>query len=1375
MNSSPIFELSAGQRSIWFGQSTCPGTATYQCGELIRFPSGSDVDAARLARIIRRCISQLPVFTAEYVDGGVSGPIARRGDEDARISVEVLDSAQIVGAGGDLDPDADLDAEVELAARRFIARPTGSELRGADLTAHQLITHADGRLWWVARFHHIAGDGFSFNALLTWITQCYTAESRGEELPESPFTLPEPADRAVSPETVEFWREHTLPEPGISLLPDVADSPDPVDADVVVSGAALLPADARKQLRTLLQGLNSVAESTAPGSEHPIEHPTELDLVMLLTSRYIASLSNAEELSIGIPLMNRTFGRKVVECGPAVSVMPLCVNFAAASSAAALLQDLSRELRAIREHSSIGVDQLRALTQRTDPTLSVTGPHVNFRPFTPAFRCGSATGTLSTLSVGPLEDIEIIFQSARGGALEIMVMARGVHHSSAVQAHADRLAHVLTQAAELTAQSEFDPAAEDFGTVQCVLPEEFQQVINDFNATEHELPGHRTLREMLLSEHARITDHGSDRSSELAQQPLLIFHDPETDTSAHLNHDELWQLATSGAQQLKDCGIGPGDVVALHLRRSPEFIIAVAATILAGAAWVPIDPDIPVARRRSMLTRCNARLAVSAYPNAELELPTILTSDDGHLTPWILSSTQPEDHAPSRAVEDTQGIDVAYVLFTSGSTGTPKAVAVPQEGIVNRLEWMCAYYDLPAQRMLHKTPLTFDVSVWEYLLPLTHSIPTVIAPPQAHLDLQHIERLLRDHRVNFCHFVPSALAAFLPQVCDLPDLQQIITSGEALPAHLAQQTREALDVEVHNLYGPTEASIDVSAHTVDDSDQVIPIGTPVWNTALYVLDRWNQPVPAQFPGMLHIAGRQVALGYMGQPELTAEKFIADPFPPAESTPGSAPQRCYNTGDIARWRPSGTLDYLGRSDGQVKLRGQRLELGEVTSVVESAPGIARAATVIREVAGSPALVAYVVLAPENPQTENPQNLSATIKQWCAKHLPDYMVPSFVVPLESMPLTVNGKLNATELPAPELPTLGSSSAQHSPHPSTPASIYLPQVISAWRRILELPAETNSEHLAHANFFELGGNSLSAVLLAAEIPNVTVADVFAHPTPVALAQRAEQPRTTGSDLGPAYAELLTLRPHRHGTPVVCVHPAGGLGWVYAGLLPHLHSPDVGVYVVQTPAFSGGELPRSIDAAVQRAATLIEDLLTETGCDTVDVVGWSIGGVLAQHLAATRPSVVARLLLLDAYPAAAWRQLPMPNQQEMWRAVLDMAGISTVEVEESTLDQEAIAQLLADSQGVYAHLPSSVLKALPEVVEASSRAMREHTTQPSQVPTWHFTALQKPDVQSTALQANKWADVLGECTEFLALDVTHPGMVGPLGFQVVAEILRD
>lgn len=336
MNSSPIFELSAGQRSIWFGQSTCPGTATYQCGELIRFPSGSDVDAARLARIIRRCIAQLLVFTAEYVDGGVSGPIARRSDEDARISVEVLDSAQIADTDGDLDPDTDPDAKVEMAARRFIARPTGSELRGADLTAHQLITHADGRLWWVARFHHIAGDGFSFNALLTWITQCYTAESRGEELPESPFTLPEPATaRAVPPETVEFWRDHALPEPGISLLPDTADSPDPVDADVVVSGAALLPADARKQLRTLLQGLNSVTESAG----HASESPTELDLLMLLTSRYIASLSNAEELSIGIPLINRTFGKKVVECGPAVSVMPLCVNFAADSNAAAMLRD----------------------------------------------------------------------------------------------------------------------------------------------------------------------------------------------------------------------------------------------------------------------------------------------------------------------------------------------------------------------------------------------------------------------------------------------------------------------------------------------------------------------------------------------------------------------------------------------------------------------------------------------------------------------------------------------------------------------------------------------------------------------------------------------------------------------------------------------------------------------------------------------------------------------------------------------------------------------------------------------------------------------------------------------------------------------------
>ncbi|MET9888596.1 amino acid adenylation domain-containing protein, partial [Streptomyces sp. NPDC006430] len=346
----------------------------------------------------------------------------------------------------------------------------------------------------------------------------------------------------------------------------------------------------------------------------------------------------------------------------------------------------------------------------------------------------------------------------------------------------------------------------------------------------------------------------------------------------------------------------------------------------------------------------------------------------------------------------------AYVLFTSGSTGRPKGVVVSHAGVVNRLVWMQSRFGLvPGERVLQKTPFGFDVSVWEFFWPLLEGGVLVVARPGGHRDPSYVASVIGSEGVSTVHFVPSMLEAFLrePAASLCGGLRRVVCSGEALSAGVQERFFEVFGggVELHNLYGPTEASVDVTAWECRAGDAVVPIGGPVANTRLYVLDASLGPVPVGVGGELYVAGVQLARGYVGRAGLTAERFVASPY-------GAAGERLYRTGDVARWNADGQLEYLGRADEQVKIRGFRIEPGEVQSVIAGHPQVAQAAVIAREdVPGDKRLVAYVVPAGEGRDGELPLELN----QFVAGRLPEYMVPSAVVVLDVLPLTVNGKLD------------------------------------------------------------------------------------------------------------------------------------------------------------------------------------------------------------------------------------------------------------------------------------------------------------------------------------------------------------------------------
>ncbi|WP_312029424.1 amino acid adenylation domain-containing protein, partial [Gordonia paraffinivorans] len=544
-----------------------------------------------------------------------------------------------------------------------------------------------------------------------------------------------------------------------------------------------------------------------------------------------------------------------------------------------------------------------------------------------------------------------------------------------------------------------------------------------------------------------------------------------------VSYEEFEARVADLARGLVAAGVGPEVPVGVEIDRSVELLVAVHAVMAAGGHYVPLDPSLPEDRVRYMVATSGAQLILVAgdagAAQARYEgLAPVRTVDCSGPVPDAAAVTDADRLGP------ILGETAAYTIFTSGSTGRPKGVTVSHRAVANRLAWMRDWYDLTADDVfVQKTPTTFDVSVWELFLPATIGATLVIAAPGRHGDPAYIAELIAAESVTVVHFVPSMLAAFTDvlgaQVSGLSCLRLMFTSGEALTAAVAGPVLEMLPtIEVHNLYGPTEAAVDVTAQRVIAGDRDVPIGVPVPGTQTYVLDAALNPVPAGVPGELYLGGVQVARGYAARPDLTAERFVADPF----GDPGA---RLYRTGDLVRWNRDGSIEYLGRTDFQVKLRGQRLELGEVESAIASAPGVVHAAASVVEGPGGQLLVGYV--APDDVDLD-------AVAAHVAERLPEYMRPSVWVVLEEMPLSSAGKVDRRSLPDPELGV-----AEY----VAPGSEAEEVVAGVFADLLGVERVSVVE-----SFFDLGGNSLSAARLAARASaaldvEVSVRDVFDAPS--------------------------------------------------------------------------------------------------------------------------------------------------------------------------------------------------------------------------------------------------------------------------------------
>ncbi|MFJ8747332.1 amino acid adenylation domain-containing protein [Embleya sp. NPDC127516] len=624
-----------------------------------------------------------------------------------------------------------------------------------------------------------------------------------------------------------------------------------------------------------------------------------------------------------------------------------------------------------------------------------------------------------------------------------------LYDREAAQLIAARLVRVLEQVLE-------DPTA-PVGALEVLVRDERDRLVRRVNDTAHPVAAD-TLPGAFEAQVAREPDR------------VALIGEHET-----LTYREFNRRANQLAHWLVVQGAGPERAVAVRIPRSVDLLVALYAVVKAGAAYLPVDVDLPEDRVRHVLDSAEPLLVldralpdVSGYP---------VVNPERTLSP---------DNA-------------AYVIYTSGSTGGPKGVLVSHRSIMNRLKWGLAHFDVGAEdRVLLSTSASFDVSVPELFAPLQIGAAVVIARPDGRRDPAYLAELIHRERVTGADFVPSLLEAFVaePSAKQCTSLRWIEVAGEAFPAALANRAAELLpECGVHNLYGPTEAAVEVTAwQHVPGADRV-PIGAPVWNTRVYVLDAALRPVPPGVAGELYLAGAGLARGYVGQPGLTAHRFVACPY----GAPGT---RMYRTGDLVRWNEDDRVEYLGRTDFQVKVRGFRIELSEVEAALTAHPDVEHAVVVVREErSGDQRLVAYVV--PGNGKAEPFEPDLIGLAELARERLPEYMVPSVIVPLAEFPVTSSGKLDRKALPAPDHAEVAAGRG-----PRNHTEEVLCRLFAELLGVDEVGIDIN--------FFEHGGHSLLATRLTGRIRgelnvDVKVTTVFRNPTVAQLAEQIEKLATS------------------------------------------------------------------------------------------------------------------------------------------------------------------------------------------------------------------------------------------------------------------------
>lgn len=1082
-----VLPLGPLQEGLLFHHALAEGT-TDAYGIQLRVELLGSADPGRLRRAAAALLRRHPNLRAGFLYEELDRPV------------------QFVPADTDLDwAHSDLTAEPDPvgAEERAVEREFG---RGFDLGAPPLIrfhalTTAPDRTVLVVTAHHVLLDGWSLPILTRDLLHLYEVDGNTEALPEAPryrdhLTWLNGRDQEAARKA---WATALggLAEPTL-LAPTTADrAPDASGSVHAPTGIETsLGAAGSHRLRTL-------------AADTGVTTNTVLQAVWALT---LSVHTGRDDVVFGQPVSGRPPQLPAAQdaVGLFTNTLPVRVALDPAEPVADLLTRLRLEQADVLDHQWTGLaDIQRAAGHGTlfDTLLVVE----NY----PLDEAGTKTGGVGPragrVDVRDATHYPVTLTVLPDDGPERDTLLRLDHVPASIPATdarslLDLFTHLLGQACDTPGRTvhALDP----------LTPEQRRRVA-EHNDTAHPTR-HDTVNALLAEAERAHPDH-----------PAVITED------GALTYRELHADAARLARLLIEHGAGAESTVAVALPRGSALVTAVFAVLRCGGVLLPLDLDHPPARLADMTERAGAIavLTSSLWRDALADLPeeVVRVELDEPATAARVADLDPLPWARPHPEQ------LAYTLFTSGSTGRPKGVGVAHRAIANRVEWTQDAYRLtPGDRVALKTPVGFDVSVWEFLWPLATGAAIVTVRPDGHRDPAHLRELFEQRGVTVCHFVPAMLRLFVDDLTStfgspsttpapLPTLRLVIASGEALTRELAASFATALPhTRLENLYGPTEAAIDVTSHpaaspnhaesTGPTSSGTVPIGHPVHNTTLHVLDHMLRPVPPGVTGELYLGGVQLARGYVGRPDLTAGRFVADPT-------GRAGARLYRTGDLVRRSSDGALVYLGRSDDQVKINGVRVEPGEAETVLRALPGVADAVVSVRTgPTGNTFLAGHVVPGPM--ASPDPDDLRARL----AATLPTALVPATITFLDRLPLSVNGKVDRGALPEP--PAAPAATSRRAPSTETEFAL-----CSA---IADLLGLTTDEVPVDADFFALGGDSVTSIRLVGRARaaglEFGVRDVFDRRTPERLAAFAatgteapDTPADPGPPPGDEFADLL------------------------------------------------------------------------------------------------------------------------------------------------------------------------------------------------------------------------------------------------------------
>jgi amino acid adenylation domain-containing protein/non-ribosomal peptide synthase protein (TIGR01720 family) len=1046
--------LSFAQQRLWFLDQFEAGGTTYNVQSVIRLEGA--LNLAALAEAFAEVVRRHEVLRTTITTDGDGLPWQIVGEPQPF----ALDFVDLSALPEEEHHEALLRHAAEEALHRF-------DLSVGPLLRVSALQLRDEEHVVVLTMHHIISDGWSLGVLIREIAALYQSslDKASSLLPELPLQYADFAvwqRRWMAGESLNkqlaYWKQALNGAPTVLEMP--TDRPRP--AEQSFRGATInthLPQDLTQVLREL--------------SNH--EGVTLFMTLFAVFQTLLHRYTGQDDISVGVPIANRNRAETEGLIGFFVNTLVLRTDLSGNPTFTELLRRVREVSLGAYAHQEVPFE---ALVDELQPERSLS--------YAPLFQVMFA---LQNAPVGSLDLPGLVVRPLDLGnhtarfdlSLAVEETAEGLKCSWNYNTDLfdeTTLLRIIAHFEVLLRVAAADPELHLSGA-PLLAPGEEEQILEEWNdtAVDYSAP---VLIHQLFEAQARNTP---DRVA-------LVFR------NIRWSYDELNRRADLLANYLRGLGVGPETPVGVMMERSLEMVVALFGILKAGGAYVPLDPDYPQERLAFMLE--DARIKVLLVQEhlrerlAEQSAKCVMASLDADWDEISAFGLRPELVMLPRV----SGANACYVIYTSGSTGHPKGAVNTHVAVCNRLLWMQDAYRLTEDDcVLQKTPFSFDVSVWEFFWPLMTGARLVIAEPGGHRDPEYLVRVIKEQRVTVLHFVPSMLKAFIEHdgVEQCETLKKVMCSGEALSLELQQRFFERQQAELHNLYGPTEAAVDVTFWECrrDGEQHLVPIGKPVANTQMFILDGYMELVPVGVTGELYIGGVQLARGYLGQAALTAERFVPHPFSKALGA------RLYKTGDLARYRAGGEIEYLGRSDQQVKVRGFRIEPAEIEAALLSYPALANALVVASPGSGGDLrLVAYLVVA--SGEAEAPS--SEDLRRHLLGRLPDYMVPSFFVTLEALPLLPSGKVDRRALPAVGSGAVGAGREWVEPRNGVERAL-----AEVWADVLGVERIGVND-----NFFELGGDSILSIQVVARSAQqglrVTAKQVFQHQTVAGLAAAAE-----------------------------------------------------------------------------------------------------------------------------------------------------------------------------------------------------------------------------------------------------------------------------